>query len=674
MEAATVAPRTLSSGAFRRLNGSALSVWALALALVLYLGIDGGGYDLVVRNQAGIVVWWVVLVGAAFGILPAGRIRRLAWSALAAFGAFVVWTALASTWSLSSERSLQELSRVASYLGILLLAVAIHRDRERAVRHTVGAVATAITVIGVLAVVSRLFPGSFPASTTTGAFLGGSQPRLSWPLNYWNGLADLMALGLPLLLSIATSARTFLAQAAAAAAIPILALCAYLTASRGGAIVIGIAVIVFIVLASGRLWKLATILVSAGGSAALIAGAKHRGAIQNGLTNHAAVLQGKQLLLTIVLVCAGVAVAQIGIGLAARHGTLPRFLRPTRRRAAFLTAGFLVVLVAAALAAGVPGRLSHGWQEFKNAPPPATAGTTLISRLNSLNGNGRYQFWKVAIQATSGRRWQGSGPGTFQLLWLPRETAAGGYVTDAHSLYVETLAEDGVVGLALLVGFLLVALGAAVRLVITTRDELRTQSAGIAAAMVAFLAAALVEWVWQLPVIPAAFLLLAAAVFAPRRAPVSARTVAEGGKPEPQRSRLNGTVGRIAIRLGLAGAAVACLIAIAVPLATTVSVRQSQQAANAGDTRLALTDARSAARVEPGAASPQLQLALVFELRRDYPAALAAARKATGDESQNWALWLTLSRIEAESGQVKASVADYLRARSLNPRSSLFHQ
>src|SRR5437763_4307907 len=121
----------------RRVDSDAVRSWALAGTTVVYLAVEGGGYDLVVRSQVAIVVWWFVLVGALWGLLPAGRWTRTTWAALALFGAFVAWTALAATWSLSSERSLQELSRVACYFGLLLLAISIHRDRERAVRHTI---------------------------------------------------------------------------------------------------------------------------------------------------------------------------------------------------------------------------------------------------------------------------------------------------------------------------------------------------------------------------------------------------------------------------------------------------------------------------------------------------------------------------------------------------------
>jgi tetratricopeptide (TPR) repeat protein len=128
------------------------------------------------------------------------------------------------------------------------------------------------------------------------------------------------------------------------------------------------------------------------------------------------------------------------------------------------------------------------------------------------------------------------------------------------------------------------------------------------------------------------------------------------------------------LRFGIVATALARLIAIGIPLATASDVSNRQVAATAWNTASALADARSAVRMEPGAAAPELQLALVLELQRNYPAALTAARRATSDESQNWSDWLVLSRIEAESGHVKASVAAYRRARSLHPRSRLFQQ
>ncbi len=643
-------PRT-----FAKLDLGALGIWALAGGLVLYLAIDGGGYGIVVHSQVGILVWWIVLVGAAWGLLPACRPSRAGWTALALFGAFVGWTALASTWSLSSDRSLADLSLVAGYLGVLLLGVSLHRDRGRALRHTLAALATAVVIVAALALASRLHPGLFAAAGQTSSFLPGSAQRLGWPLNYWNALAALLALSLPLLLALATSTRTLYGQAAAAAGIPIVVVCGYLTFSRGGALAGAVALVAFIALAPQRLPKLATILVTGAGSAALIAGAANRSAIEHGYLDAAARHQGATLLLPILLVCAGVAFAQVGIGLAVRHATPPRGLVVPPPRARLVLGGAVTALVVAALLVGAPTKLSHAWRDFKH-PTAAALGQASLGRFGTVSGNGRYDYWKAAIHATGGHVLGGAGPGTYQLLWLPRAPYFS-YVENAHSLYFETLAELGVVGLALLVGFFVLVVGSAVALVARSRDEQRVRASGAAAALTAFVVSAAFDWIWQVPALPVAFLLLGAAVVAPSMRSAS-------GQP--------GGVAVRALRASAAVAALACLVAIGVPLATANAVQASQAAASRGDPALALRDAREAVRVEPVAASPQIQLALVEELQGDVPAALSAAQRAARDEPANWSTWLIVSRLEAEDGKPGASLAAFRRARSLNPRSRLF--
>lgn len=655
MESVARRPATLWTGSLRhRLDPDAVRTWALVATIVLYLAVDGGGYDLVVRSQVAIVVWWIVLVGAAWGLLPAGRWTRAAWVAVGLFGAFVAWTALASTWSLSSERSLQELSRVTFYFGLLLLGIAVQRDRERAVRHTVNAVAAAVAVVACLALASRLRPDLFPAANQTAAFLPGTEGRLGWPLNYWNALAALLALGLPLLLAIATSARTLWAQTAAAAAIPIVTLCGYLTFSRGGAAAAGVALLAFFVLSPERVGKLATALVAAAGSGVLILAAVDRPAIEHGLTNAAARHQGNALIIGVLVVCAGVALAQAGVGLAARHGTPPRWLTLTRGKTWALVLGVLAAGILAGLVAGAPGRISHAWRDFKH-PTAAALHQDSIARFGTVSGNGRYDYWKVAVNATSGHLLGGSGAGTFQLIWTPRAPYFSS-VQNAHSLYVETLAETGVVGLGLLVAFFAVVLGAAVKLAIRSHYEARVRVAGLTAALVAFCVAAASDWIWQVPALPAAALLLAAAVLV----------------PGPRSAWRLGTRAPLAVRVGAIALAIGALFAIAIPLATTNSVRESQSAVTTGDSAQALADARAAVALEPGAASPQIQLALVLELRGNTSGALAAARSATRDEPDNWSAWLVRSRLEVESGHPTAALAAYRRSRSLNPRSPLF--
>ena len=557
----------------------------------------------------------------------------------------------------SAERSLQELSRVACYLGLLLLAISIHRERERAVKHTVHAIAASVVLVACLALASRLRPDLFPAAHQTASFLPGTQGRLGWPLNYWNALAALLALGLPLLLAIATSARTLPAQAGAAAAIPIVTLCGYLTFSRGGAVAAGVGLLAFFVFSPERLAKLATALVAAAGSAALILATVHRAAIEQGLTNGVARHQGETLLVALVVVCAGVALAQTGVGLAVRHGTPPRWLTFTPGRARALLLGAVAVCVVVALLAGAPARVSHAWQSFKH-PSAACAASGLDWALRNrqrqralrlLEGGSRRHRCTPARRL---RRRHVPAPvgATGPVLQLRPERAlavCGDACGDRHRRRRPARRRSSCR-----------CSGRRPGSCTRSRYEARVRAAGLTGALIAFCVAAASDWIWQVPAVPAAFLLLAAAVFAP-----------------PSRSAAGPRAGgSLTLRLGAIAVAIAALVAIAIPLATVSTVRASQAAVLSGNPARALADARAAVRLEPGAASPQIQLALVLELQGDVPDALAAARSATIDEPGNWSGWLIVSRLEAEAGHPAASLAAYGRSRSLNPRSPLFKQ
>ena len=86
------------------------------------------------------------------------------------------------------------------------------------------------------------------------------------------------------------------------------------------------------------------------------------------------------------------------------------------------------------------------------------------SRLDDLGSN-RYDYWDVALDAWADDPLRGSGTAGFRVDWL-RDREIDEPVRDAHSLYLETLAELGIVGLLLLglfVGGVAAAAVAAVR-------------------------------------------------------------------------------------------------------------------------------------------------------------------------------------------------------------------
>jgi hypothetical protein len=630
-------------------TGPAIAGWLLPFALVVYLALKGGGYDDIVRGEVGIAVSWIILLGALVAVLPATRIGRAGWIGLALLVAFAAWTAVGIIWSDSAGRSVTEVGRIAMYVGVFTLALAA--QGHDGLRRTLGGVATGIGVVTALALLSRLHPAWFPTDTTA-RFLPAVRSRLNYPLNYWNGLAALVALGMPLMLVAAVRARQIAVQALAAATLPIMAVTAYFTFSRGGFLEIAVGLIVLVALYPRRLTLLPTILVGAGGSAMLIAAARQRGALDEALDNSAAHSQGNEMIAVVLVVCAGVALLQIAIALAARHEVGSRLYVP-RRPALIALAVAVVAAITIAMAAGLPGRVSDGWHNFKN-PNVAGAGA---ERFSSTSGNGRYQYWQSSLDANATDPLTGIGPGTWQFWWSEHGSVPG-YVVNAHSLYFETLAELGIPGLILIAALVLWVLGVGV-----WRSLAASQNRGLLAAATgsafAFPVAAGVDWVWQIAVIPVVFLLVAAAVLGPGI-----------GSPEADSTR----IGRVVPRLALVILALVSIAAIAIPLAGASAVHRSQIDVRSRNLSSALQQARTAHDIQPYAAAASLQEALVLELKGDLDSAADAARTATGQEANNWQNWLVLSRLEAERGNEHEAIVAYRKARSLNPRSSLFAQ
>ncbi|MHB8492535.1 MAG: hypothetical protein ACYDA6_10045, partial [Solirubrobacteraceae bacterium] len=207
-------PLSLAIGPARRASAAA---WTLGFAAPLYLAMRGGGYETVLRDQVGIALWWVVLVGVLAGVLPLARPSRAQLTMLGALVGFAAWTGLGALWSQNSGHTVAELSRLSCYAAVLALAiVTVHVGARGAL---VGGLACAIGAVAVLALLSRLHPAWFPANETA-AFLPGSLPRLNYPLNYWNGLAAFVAMGVPLMAHFAVRARRLALRMLAAAALP----------------------------------------------------------------------------------------------------------------------------------------------------------------------------------------------------------------------------------------------------------------------------------------------------------------------------------------------------------------------------------------------------------------------------------------------------------------------
>ncbi len=639
-------PRTGLEQRFGRLDPQAVAVWLLGFGLVVFLGLNGGGYDPIVRNQLGVAVWWGVLLGLAVGALPLNRFRFGSWLALGLLTAYVCWVALSLVWTDTTHNTLEEVGKVVTYLGVFALALSIRGDKGA--RRMVSALGAGIAVIGLVALISRLHPAWVPAAQETVEASGTAHLRLAYPLGYWNADASLVAIGLPLLLYVANSARYTITRALAAAALPALALTIYFTLSRGGTLAAVFGVVVFLALAHDRLPKAASVLSAGVGAAILIVASHQRHALAEGLGNAAAHHQGNEILVMTLVVCAGVGLIQAGMTMGLRYGRRPAWTKPSRQTSLIAVGGTIVVVVVAALALGASGKASDAWREFKASETP-THGT---ARLESFSSNHRWPVWSAAIDENASAPLIGGGAGSFELWWAQHKTGDE-FVQDAHSLYLEALAELGIIGFVLLVGFLAWVFVAGGARYVRASSRRRTQLAAALAGCAAFCLGSAYDWLWQLAVLPIAFLLLASVL------------VSAGDRRRKQSLPVIARIGGVAF-------SIAAMVAIAIPLSSALAVQKSQSEFRAGNLSGALHDASSARHATPYTAPPWIQEALVLEAQGRIGPALHAAREATRVEPKEWRSWLVRSRLEAATGHPQASLAAYRMARSLNPSSPLF--
>lgn len=167
---------------------------------------------------------------------------------------------------------------------------------------------------------------------------------------------------------------------------------------------------------------------------------------------------------------------------------------PLPRRAAAAAVGVLAVAVVAAVAV------------TDSAAPPAKGATA--QRLADV-GTDRFDYWLVAADQLAARPLAGEGTASFRVAWLRERDIRGG-AADAHSLYLETAGELGIVGLALL-GAFVAGVALAARRVLAAD---RALAAGPCAALAVLAFHAGLDWDWELPALALPALLLAGALVA----------------------------------------------------------------------------------------------------------------------------------------------------------------
>jgi hypothetical protein len=599
-----------------------LPIGASATILTVCVGAVDGGYFPTSWGWTGLVLAWLafvllllraeVIVSAA-GLLLAGGLC-----------AFVGWVALSLFWSADVPQTVFEIERDVVYVGGVLLFLLVPKSRRHSL---IGGCLAGITLLSVYALLTRLAPDRL------GVFDPVAGYRLAAPIGYWNALGLLGGMGSLLALGFFAISRSAAARGGAGAALVVLLPTLYFTFSRGGWIALGIGALVAIAVDPRRLRLLFAAAFALPAPAAGILLCWHAHTLNRGSASVDRTAQEGHRLLALLLALA-IAGALLGavFGWTWRRISVPTAAERGANRA--LAAGVVVAVAVTVLFVGTPG---NAWRAF-SAPPPST-GPNLNERLFSLSGNGRVTQWRVAAHQYGTHPLLGSGAGSFERYW-DQHRPIGGKVRDVHNLYLEVLAELGPVGLALLVLFL----GAPLLALRRARRESLVPF--VAAAYVAYLAHAAIDWDWEMLVLT----LLALACGA---------TILTAAHDESDQPRLQ------PLRVGALLVAV-CVAAVAfVGLVGNVDSSRAASALREGRWQDAAAHAQAARRWAPWATEPlrlfgeaQLAQGRRDEARRTFT---AAAAKDPGD----WRLWLDLARAADAHGRA----AVLARASALNPLS-----
>jgi hypothetical protein len=612
-----------------------LAVGLIAVATAA-LGFAQGGYSQQAVAIATVVVWAAVGVGIVLGLWSRTEIPRPALVSGFSLLGLLVLSAASMAWADDPGRSFDASIRVAGYLGLFtLVVVAAPRTGKRA--WLIG-LAVGLTVVCAAALGSRFVPTLFGnADRELGAAIPNAAGRLSYPIGYWNGLAALLAIDAVLLTWLAAYARGRSARAVAAGLLPLPVLGFYLASSRGGLAAAAVGGAVLLMLARNRRALLAGALLGGAGGGLLVLVARTQDDFVAGVAGASATDQGG-LMLLVTLVC-------VGLVLVGRYRLDPWLQGAHSARRPIWPLGLGLVVVAGAV-------IALASRDNPQAGAGGASGQGVSAgHLTSSGSSGRYQYWTAALDAYVSHPVGGVGAGNFELYWNAHPQLALPLV-NAHSLYLETLAELGPAGLGLVLALLAVPVVAASRRRSLGKPPVE-QDAALAVLAAGALSAAL-EWTWQIP-----------AAFAP--VIVAAGLLVSTGMETATDDQVVRRQSRFA--LGVAALVVAWISVwgAAVSFAGQHELAASRSAAARGDLSQAADDARIAARLQPWSPEPPLQLALVDELGGDLGAARTAALDAVHSAPGDWRTWAVAGRIAAKSGNSGAASLLIAKAESLSP-------
>jgi O-antigen ligase len=634
---------TLEAFDSRPLLAPASLVGTALTALVATAIFFGGGSSdsrLTWIGGAAIVVATVAIVAAASRMLSVPAPTPLGLLALGFFTAFVIWLGLSILWSIEPDRSWSYFNRAVAYLAVLVLATAVGR-LGGAPRLAAAVLAVLLAVVVACALASKIFPGLSAVNERVA--------RLSAPIGYWNALALLIDMAVPLALWIAAPrTRPDWLRALGILLLYASGVALLLTFSRGGLAVGLLSLALWFWLGGPRLESAGALAIALVPMLVVVGWAFTRdGLTKDGAPHALQVHDGRWFGLALVL---GAVVAFGGGWGASRTERGRPVSEALRRRLGRLAivAGIAVVVVgiAALVASGItPHRVFHKFSE-----PTATANVgSSTAHLGDVSSSSRWEWWKESWHAWQHHVLAGTGGGTFELTHRRLRTDST-FATEPHNLPLQFLTEAGIVGFILFVGIALAGAGALIETLRRLEGEDRVAAAALTIALAAYVVHGVVDFDWD-------FL----AVTAPALAVFGVLL----GAGAPSLTRL--PVRRTVLATAAGAVAAAALYSLLAPWLATQKLDDAYSALARGDAASAVSAAKSAHSLNPVAIEPLIVQAQAEHASGDDVSAGQLYTKAISIQPDNWRGWYYRSQFLNTVAGPRAALYDAEQAAKRDP-------
>ncbi len=604
----------------------------IGVGLMLVWAVHNGGFDADTWYWGALALLSLLAVTLVVRRAHRRPLPRPAIAAVAAFGLYVSWSFLSMTWAQVPGEALDGSNRALLYLIVFTLFLVLPWTPRAAL----GTLTFYAIGVGVIAIVLelRLESGYQLAQLVV-------QGRLAAPTGYFNSTVALFMCDA--LLATALACRSELPAplrgALLACGAASLQLC-LLGQSRGWLFTLPLVLVVAILIVRDRLrvallalFPILAVLLPLHRLLSVFAGGG------NGVTITAATRDAAQSAAhTCLLLCAGVFVLGTLVGALEAVPALPR---PSARMRRQIGAVVAVLAVAAAVGGGIEATGGHPirfvedqWNGFSQE---SSAAQSVGSHFAAI-GSGRYDFWRVALDAFVAHPFGGIGQDNFADYYILRRHTDEDPLWP-HSLELRLLAMTGAVGTTLFAVFLLCALWCALKA--RRRDA---PGGGLAAAallpLVVWLVHGSVDWFFEMPALsgPAlGFLGMAVGMSATRGTPVEPAPAGSDPAAAPAGRRLGAARG-LSLVAGLV-LLMACTVALAFPY---LSVREVSEASDASSTdpAAALSDLSRAASLDPWNPVPGRMAGQIDLTTGHYPQAERAFRQTIAREPDGWYAWL----------------------------------